>query len=356
MRALTRRSAAAVAGVLVLTGAAACGSNSKKSSTTGSTSSTSGGTKGSSTSDPQKTFTDALAKLSKTAPGSVTLKVAATAAQLDAFSKAANGTSTIPPAAATALAGATIVLSKSGKDSSVDVTIGGKPDIQFVKVGANVYLRVDVPTIVQLVAPDKAADLGQLTKGFGSQYPFLTDLVAGKFIEIDAASLASVESLAKGELSKVGAAPSGAAPSVDVTSLESTIATALQADLTAKDVGPAAQGEHLTLTGNLKKVAADLETAAQDIPGVSTVSGKFDTTSIPDKDVTFDAYVNGGSLTALAVNIAQFNPKTDPTATPLVLELDFGTSTPTISAPSGATKADLSGLLSTVAPLLGGKG
>jgi hypothetical protein len=343
MRVLTRRSAAAVAATtLVLTGATACGSNAKKSA--GGDASTEKVRKAAKN-DPKRAFTDALAKFSVDKGASITIKVAATKDELLTLARADSTFSKADEKAVGYLSGATITIKTRAKATDFAVNLDGEALLEFVGTAKkDLYLRADVRKIASLAGQD-SAKLESLTGSLPPTFSFVKDAIAGRWLKLDGAAVEQLANLAKAQ----AGAKSSLSPA-DGKGLQERLVAGLRDNFTVKDAGSTDKGEHLILTGNTKKLAAALTSIAGSIPGAGALAGKKDLTNVADKDVTVDAYVTDGGLSALQLDLAQFASK-DKAALAgkhVPLEISFAPGPDSVAVPATSVPVDLNALLSGV--------
>jgi hypothetical protein len=345
-RTTTRLSVSVLTLGVVLAGVTACGS-SKKSSATGG-----GSTSAAAPADAHASFTQALEAAGKS-DGTVTFKLAATAADLTALSKLSGSSSSAASdqKLVSLLSSGSIVFEHKGKDAEFSVVVGGAPVVQFRTVAKQPYLRIDVAKINTLAGgklPTQSLDVAAAQP----QFAFLKDALAGKWLHITGA-----DAFVKQFQGLAGGSASASANAGQLKSVRDKLVTALEGDVTVKDAGSAPQGEHLVLSAPLKKVATDFQSIVSALPGVGLAGKQLSSLSkVPDRAVTIDAFVKSGDLTALQLDLVQFAPPADAAKVAgrhAPLELDFSTDAPTIDAPSGAATLDLGALGSTFAGLLG---
>lgn len=312
---------------------AGCGGGSSGGGNTGTT----GGTGTNNASQPPSAeLQSALSNLSKASTLTATLKLGASAGQIKSFVSSQG--STISDSGANALASASIsieVQAPSGKtladgSSGAAVNLGVSANntglLTFRDVNKVLYIQVDLKDLLN--------DLGrsstyQEVEASQAQFPkFAQDLLAGKFVSLPVSTLQSI----------TGSSSSGGSSSNAVISLLKSILTS---DVTVTRTG---QGDTdtLKLTGSTEKIATNLKNGlANAVPTFGSLLGGS-VSAPPNKTTTLTATVNGGALSSLSLDLAQFAKK--PSAASFPVNLTFAQSGPDISAPSGATPVDTAGL------------
>jgi hypothetical protein len=171
-------------------------------------------------------------------------------------------------------------------------------------------------------------------------------LIKGQWISIDTGVVTSLSKLA-------GAGGSTAAPKLDTASQAKIVAAlrkALADNATFKDLGSHDGADQVQVTVPARQLAKELKTglapALTQIPGFKPADlNGLD--NVPNKTVSAELSIKDGSLSAVSVDIAQF----DDTAhgkLPLKLSLDGGTGQ--VTAPAGAraiTMKDITNLMSS---------
>ncbi|WP_405585947.1 hypothetical protein [Streptomyces sp. NBC_01190] len=221
--------------------------------------------------------------------------------------------------------------------------------VEVRDVAGKLYLRADIKGIEKLseTVSDKGAagsddsDLKDLDAFLGSADKLPASLGAikaalnGEWISVDPATF---EGLAK-TLGGSSATPS-AVPSFDAASqakLVAALKNALARDATFKDLGNHGGADHVQVTVPARQFAKDLKTglvpALAKIPGFKA-SDLDDLDKVPNKKVAVDLAIKDGALSAITVDLAQFDDQAHAGKLPLVVTLDGKAAT--VSAPAGA--------------------
>lgn len=238
---------------------------------------------------------------------------------------------------------------------NVDFTVqaGGKDFLELRTVKGALYLKSDVPSIMSLTGLPSSALQQELQNPSipAALQPAIQAAVAGKWIGISADDLKSVQQLAQslggsGDLS----APSPSAPSqLQIAQFTQQLVQSLSKDSTITDKG----NGQLEITGNAKALYQDivksLQPLAASVPGAGKDFTKAaDASGVPDKNVTFDAWLSGGALTELKIDVLQFAPASQTAGGHAPLDIKFSQSAPSVDAPSGVTNIDLKSVLGSL--------
>ena len=300
--------------------------------------------------NPHDELVAGLSALSKSDVLTTTLKLDTTPTQLQQIAQLSG--STLSTQAAQGIASAQLVIeSKRGdaqhKAFSVRAVDGGTTLVELRYVAKSLYLQANVQSILQLA--NKPNALQSIQSQASQLPPFLTALLGGKWVSLSSETLSAIGG-------QLGA--SGSTSSSNNAKLLADLQSAFRKDVTAKKVGSDSKGDHLTLTADGKTVLTDFVTAVQnDVPTASTLTGRFQPSKIPSRNITLDAWVKDGAVSEIELDLAQFAPPGKaPSGTHLPIVLAFDKSGSDITAPSGATAVDLSQLGSLFGALQGGSG
>jgi outer membrane murein-binding lipoprotein Lpp len=267
-----------------------------------------------------------------------TLQLETTAHDLQSYAKASGDK--LPTATAQAIAGAQLVIETKGSGTDKAVSLrgvdGGNTLVELRVVDGSLYLQGDLRGILTLAHKENLP-------------PFVQAFVAGKWITLGKDALDAIAGQL-GANAGVSGTPS-AGPQ-----LLSDLRDALNHDVTVTAAGTDSTGNHLVLTGNVKKLATDLQSAvAKSVPGGSALGQQLHSADVPSRNVTLDAWVKDGSLRKLSLDLVQFADKGQaPAGATLPLSITFAESGDDISAPSGATPIDLTQLGSLIGAFGGG--
>ena len=354
MRTRTRRGFAvtALAAAAAIT-VAACGSS---------------GSSADNSKSPQDAVRSAYSKLLDSDAVSMTFKADTTADQLVQLGKSSSDGDGPTAEQAKAIAGGSIVVAvKSGSGSLSDaakkgsngkesfaftVNAGDAPKLVEIRyIDSALYARADVHKFLDYAGQD-ASVLNKLTgPDAPQQLSFLKDAVAGKWLKLP---LNEVLSAFGGKQSSPSVDPSQAA------ALTGALDNIFNKDVTAaKADGSSDLGDHYVLSGNSRQLVTDLVNAFKSqlssLPGADQAFNDFDPADVPNKVVKLDAYVKGGKLNAVKLDVTQFLDPQDAQrfdGKPFYLEADFDDSAD-ISTPSGATDVDLGSIIGGITGLEG---
>jgi len=238
---------------------------------------------------------------------------------------------------------------------SYDVTIkaGGTDFLDLRTVKGALYLKVDVPDAVAL-AGQSASSIQALASSPEippALHGAVQAIMAGKWVGVSAADLKSVTQLLQtfgGTGDLTGANPS-APDQLQITQFTTALVQALTKDATITDKG----NNELEITGKVKTLGQDLLQAVQPLLSSLPPSSKADLdkskeslNSIPDtQTITFDAWLSGGALSELKIDLFQFAPADKTGGGHLPLDAKFSNSAPSVSAPDGVTNIDVQQVL-----------
>lgn len=288
-----------------------------------------------------------------------TLQLAVSASTLEQLS-ATSGKTPIPAADASLITGGSLqfelrstngvsleTLSKStnpaqdlaSEQASFSLNAGGSALVQLELVGGDLYARAAVQQILTLahVSPSKLAILS--SPSLPPSLSFLHAAAAGDWLQLPLTGLTQL-------LHQV--APS-AASSSSASQLRSMLGQLFSQDLTVTRAGSSSLGDHLVVSGSSQTVLTAFLGALKSTIPSNPIFNRINSTNIPNRTVTVDAYVKGGVLHELSLNLAQFAPASEQAALAgqsVPLTLTLSQSAPAISAPSTFTTVNLSGILS----------
>jgi len=233
---------------------------------------------------------------------------------------------------------------------------GGTDLVDLRTVKGALYLKVDLPHLMSLSGqpassqsplPD-SPELPPALKGA------IQAVAAGKWVGISAADLKSVSQLAQtfGGGGDLGAATPAGPDQLQVTQFTTALMAALTKDATVTDKG----NNEVEVTGKVKTLGQDVLAAVGPLLGSLPASTKtsLDKTkeslnSIPDtQTVTFDAWLSGGSLSELKIDLFQFAPAGESGGGHLPLDAKFSNSAPSVSAPDGVTNIDVQSVIGSL--------
>jgi hypothetical protein len=295
---------------------------------------------------PQGELVASVSKLGEAGTVTTTIQLQTTAAALKGIARA--GGNTLSADAANGLVSAQLVIEtqKGGGGHSafaVRAIDGGQTLVELRVVGDTIYLQGDVNAILTLA--HKRSDLASLQTEAAQLPPFAKALLDGKWVSLNAAALS-------GLAGQVGG-PTGSADASQGPRLLAELKGVLSRDVTVTKLGTDSRGDHLMVTGDANKLAADIKSSiASSVPGGGALTDRLTVGAGSSRVVTLEAWVKDGALTELSLDLAQFAPKDKvPGGATLPLTMTFDQSGDDISAPAGAVSIDLTqlgGLLSVL--------
>lgn len=343
---------------------AGCGS----SSSGGSTGSTGGGGTNNSSAPPQTEFTDALHSLTAGQSLTTTLGLDTTSANLIKIS-GEKGSTPVTQTQADLITSAKLTVaiqapsgktlsdvtssagSASAAGSSVRVTGSANSTtyFTFTVVNKNIYLQLNLQGILD--AAGQSAAYAGIKSAVSSQPAFAQDFIAGKTIEIPATVIASLTDLLKGATQSQSSSP---VPNPSqIAGLVGGVEAAIINDLNVTRTSTGTT-DVLALDGNIRTIGEDvIQAIATALPAVAAQLDPSRANSAPNRSVTAEASVTGGTLSKLEFDFGQFSPGQTDT---LPIAAEFSTASPNISAPSGATVVSFQDLVSFFTAFAGSTG
>jgi hypothetical protein len=257
----------------------------------------------------------------------------------------------LTPSETATLAGAQIsieVVAPSGKtidslgsDASAeafDLTVGsnGTHYLSLTSVNKTLYLKLDIKDLLAAVGQSQAYT--KLQRQIATLPSFVQALFNDRWISLPSATVKAVEkSLARLGFPNLTNSPGAGEEQKLLTGLK----TAFNKDIKVTRVSTGTT-DHLVLSANTRTLLPSLlHTVYSVIPGEADAPGEGPPRSFPSEAVTLDAFVTGGALSELSLNLGQFDKGK---ALDLPLDLLFARSGPTISAPSGAVPVNAAAL------------
>jgi hypothetical protein len=277
-----------------------------------------------------------------------TIRLDTTPAALQTLAKG-TGT-TLSSGLATGLAGANVVIERvkrsGGSDLDIQAVAGGKTLLELRSVGQMLYVQGDVRGILTLINEPKV--YANLRAETASMPSFVQAAITGQWVSLPAATLNSLSTL-------TGGAASSQAPSSG-PKLLADLRHAIDKDVTVTKAGTDTRGTHYVLHADTAALANDVRTSVSDaVPGGSALGQRLPT-KVKHQNFTFDAWVKGGALSELSINLLQFGDTSKvPSGTTLPLTITFDRTGQDIAAPTGVTPVDLT-QLSTLFGALTGSG
>ena len=275
-----------------------------------------------------------------------TIRLETTAADLQKLAQASGDS--LDPQIASVIAGADIVIEtvRGSGGTAVDLrgVANGATLVELRSVNDTLYIQGDVRGILTAINKKSSyADLRAQTKSMPS---FVQAAISGQWVSLPASTLSSLATLSGGAASS--------APSQG-PKLFADLRQAIDKDVTVTTAGSDSRGTHYVLHADTKALATDLRSAVQDgVPGGGVISQRLPT-NVTHQNVRFDAWVRGGALSQLSINLLQFgDTSTVPAGATLPLTITFDRTGSDIAAPTGATPVDLTQLGTLVGALTGG--
>ncbi|WNI17163.1 hypothetical protein [Actinacidiphila sp. ITFR-21] len=262
-------------------------------------------------------------------------------------------------------------LQAGDKDVSVAVAVsddaaGRKNLVEVRRIAGTLYVRADVKGLAKADSTLSGGDggksggtgggpkdggglsgLNRLLDGSGhlpASLGAVEDAFDGRWISVDQKLLDTL-----GMFTGSGAAPEPDARSQ--TRLLAALENALAGDAVFKDLGSRGGTDHVQVTVPARQLAkalkSPLASALKDVPGFSGGQLK-ELDAVPDKAVTADVAVKNGAVSAVTVDVAQFDGAAHPGTLPLVVTFDSGAAAVTAPADAKALDpADLAGLFTS---------
>jgi hypothetical protein len=325
-----------------------------------------------------RAVSDSFTNLGKQSEISVTVSLGVTPSQLQQID------STISSAEAQAISTGSIFLNvqsghgealnskqfRTDSDTSfaLGLRIGSTVPIELRYVAQNLYLRADVAGLLQSVGAP-AATAENWTKALNSLDQYVAGLSAlgqGKWVEVSHSSLSQLgQMLQQSSSSSAGGSttPNQSQIVNAIEKLRTDLVAAFQNNSTYEDMGTNSNGvthyqATLQVQGFVQQAGAALSNDLGSLPGASAITGKLGgsvgkaTSKVSTtQTAVFDLYVQNNTAQEVDVDLNQFAGK-NKVSFPVPLKVVFGSS-PTISAPVGATTLELSGLAQILGNMTG---
>lgn len=356
---MQRRVVVGIVAVVTLLVAACGGGGSKSSSSTatGGGSSAAGSSSGGSSGSASSNMAKALDSVAGNG-GTITLSLFGSVADFDALSTTPS-TQKADAIANKLIPDSSVAISFSGSKFDLDLKLGGEDKaVDVLATGGTLYLKVDVKGI----GASTGADTSKLTSQAGAlsaELPFINAILAGNYVSLDLKQLSGLAKLAEGAAGGSGAL--GQTPTTLSASTEKQILNALTSALSSgtqiTKVGSDSVGDHYQIAVMPKDLAQSFYSTAASLAGpLSSQLGKAqaDLSKIPNTPVTVDAWLGGGKLKQIELDLRQFHKGSGGPTNPVGLKVEFSTSAGSFSAPSGATPVDLTKLGALLGGALGG--
>lgn len=276
-----------------------------------------------------------------------TLSLDTSAEDLQAVAK--SGGDKLSMSSADAITSAQLVFETTkDKTFSLRAVDNGTTLFELRVVAKTIYLHGDLESLLDIVGkPEVLASIRQQT----AQMPdFVQAFVAGRWISLNSEALSGLIGQSGG--GSASAAPESTAGPKLLADLRETVGR----DITVKDLGSTSDGEHLQLSGDTRKLVADLQQAVRtDVPGGAALGDRLNSADVPSRTIVLDAYLDDDRLAKLSLDLAQFDDDNElPAGTTLPLVLTFAEEGDEIAAPSDSVPVDLTQLGSLLGALSGG--
>lgn len=331
--------------------------------------------------NPTDAVDSSVSALGKSSSISMRVSLGVTPEQAQQLSKKGGGSPMTPAEAKALSSGSIFFTEQTGQGEPVDsaqamtdtkdaydlgLQFGSSVPFELKYVGQNLYVRADVNQILTDVGqdPSKAAsfqkDLGQIN----SVVPGISDLGAGKWVEVSHASLTTLGNLLKSaEASQGSGQPSPSQLQATFKQLRASALSSLKANSTTTSMGDQGGRPEYAVTVNVHNFLASFGPELQkDVSALPFVGSKVNTdfTKIQDKvpagqTATADLFTSGGKLSEVDVDLNQFAKGSDKLSFAVPVKMEF-TAPPAISTPSGATTLDLSQLPQLLQQIMGAAG
>lgn len=232
-----------------------------------------------------------------------------------------------------------------------DAASAGKNLIDVRSIGGKLYVRADVKGLAKLDTgsashggPLSLGNLADTADQLPSSAGSLKDALEGNWISIDPKTFGAGWAMPfTGKASGTPWGPDATSGADLVTALKS----ALSHNGTFKDLGTRSGADHVQVSVPAQQLAKELKSglapAFKGVPGWGSGLGALD--NVPDKTVTADVAIKGGTVSGITVDVAQFTSTAHTATLPLTLALDGAAVK--VSVPAGAkalTIKDLVGL------------
>jgi hypothetical protein len=231
--------------------------------------------------------------------------------------------------------------------ASYAVSSGDTKLVELRVVEGTLYARVSLDDIARVSG--KQADIDKLKARASAappSMPFVQNALKGDWIGIE---LAPVTTLLKQFSSRFsgGTMPPAAGSNDDI---RKKLQDALVSSSTVTRVGAEDEGDHLKVTTKTRALFENLTTVLKSLsPALSgRLAGRSDPSNVPDRELTFDAYVKDGALSELDFDIVQALPdkdKAQAAGKKLVFRIQFDTAVSDVSKPDNVTMVDISKII-----------
>jgi hypothetical protein len=236
--------------------------------------------------------------------------------------------------------------------SSVELDVvgelDGSPLVELRAVGGVLYAQLNVAGLGSVLASlgrSLSAAEGQLPPAVAAD-PAVHALFDGEWVSLDLES-------ALRQLGSAGVIHSGSAGRAQARGLVGALSSALAREVHVAKLGQVARlGTDLVLSADAQNLAKALLSAASQVLPKQVTSKEVSqaVARLPHRTAQLHAYVAGGTLTRISLDLAQLAKKGElPAGTTLPLVLEVSHAPVAITAPSGAVPLDLQRLIQEAA-------
>lgn len=221
--------------------------------------------------------------------------------------------------------------------------LDGSPLVELRVVGGVLYGQLNVAGLDSALAgfgQNLTTAEGQLPPRVAAN-PAVQALFDGKWVSVDLGSLMT-------ELRSAGVHLSGSGSATELPKVLEALTATFNKEVSVTQVGTSAQlGADLLLSTDGHNFATELVSAlSRSAPGLVTSKDVSRASAVPHRPLQVHAYVAGGTLTRLSVDLTQLSGKGQlPAGTQIPLVLDVSHAPVAIAAPSGAVPLDVTTLL-----------
>lgn len=250
--------------------------------------------------------------------------------------------------------GKDVTLDKSLRVSYALADRTGTRLLEYRQVDAKAYLHVDAKGLVKLIGGDQST-VDELSRNLNTDLKAARDVLAGRWVSFDLqefADEAGKSDAAKGAAGGAGEA-STAGPEAS-KELFNTLKDVFQRTVTVEDKGRKDGKDHLWVSAPGRQVVDELFKAVKPLttkfPGQF---GKFPATAptgVPEGKVGVDLFLKDGALSSVDFDAAQLESKAGPGVT-FPVRLAFDQASPSVDAPSDATRMSVAEFQNTVMTL-----
>jgi hypothetical protein len=221
-------------------------------------------------------------------------------------------------------------------------TIAGSNDVEVRYVDGDLYLRVDLDSLLDLAGPGTKATVqsqidAAVQAASAQGLDFVEPAVNGEWI-----AFTGIGAL----LEQFGA---NATPDAEQQAIVNEFAAAVTKSATVTSEGDEDPGEHFVATANLKDLYNNFVDLANQLGADAAGSLPSDDSEVPNEDVKVDFWVDGGNLTQVEFDFLQIadiaGEEVPDGVDKLALRVQIDDFSGAVEVPSGATEVDFSQLM-----------